>query len=82
MIAEIIFQSIFFQFIVSCVLPILSGSAATLQLPLVCFKTRNIYSFFFMPLQKAKPNGKIGFTTTSSRFSFVAIMNRDIFPNN
>ena len=53
-----IFQSIFFQFIVSCVLPILSGSAATLQLPLVCFKTRNIYSFFFMPLQKANPTGK------------------------
>ena len=55
---KFIFQSIFFQFIVSCVLPILSGSAATLQLPLVCFKTRNIYSFFFMPLQKANPTGK------------------------
>lgn len=24
----------------------------------LCFKTRNIYSFFFMPLQKANPMGK------------------------
>ena len=53
-----IFQSIFFQFIVSCVLPILSGSAATLQLPLVCFKTPKIDSIFLMPMHKASPTGK------------------------